>query len=262
MKRRVLVLGLAMLLGATFSLQAQDDLARELPRIPPREPAEALKSFKLHPGFRLEAVATEPLVSSPVSVCYDADGLLYVVQMHGYPYTEDKPSGAVVRLEDRDGDGRFDAKTVFLDGLMWPTGVVPYDGGVFVAVAPEIIYAKDVDGDGVADVRKVVFSGFGTGNVQGLVNGLLWGPDGWIYGSAERSATSPAPNSARSRFAAATSGSGLTARRSSRSPAAARTATASTTGGTASSATTATTSARSSCRRTTSSAIRRTSPPG
>ena len=92
--------------------------------------------------------------------------------------------GNVTRLEDRDGDGRFETRTVFLDGLSWPTGVVPYDGGVFIAVAPDIIYAKDTNGDGVADVKKVMFTGFGTENVQGLLNGLLWGPDGWIYGVA------------------------------------------------------------------------------
>jgi putative membrane-bound dehydrogenase-like protein len=184
MKRRVPAFLLATLLGTSFTLRAQDDLARELPRIPPREPAEALKSFVAHPGFHLEAVATEPMAASPVSVCYDADGRLYVVEMRGYPYIEEKPAGAVVRLEDRDGDGRFDARSVFLDGLAWPTGVVPYDGGVFVAAAPDLIYAKDTDGDGAADVRKVVFTGFGTGNVQALLNGLLWGPDGWIYGAA------------------------------------------------------------------------------
>ena len=66
--------------------------------------------------------------------------------------------------------------TIFVDGLSWPTGVVPYDGGVFIAVAPDILYAKDTDGDGVADVKKVMFTGFGTENVQALLNGLLWGP--------------------------------------------------------------------------------------
>src|SRR5262249_17510237 len=62
------------------------------------------------------------------------------------------------------------------------TAIVPYDGGVFIAAAPEILYAKDTNGDGVADVKTVMFTGFGTDNVQGLLNGLLWGPDGWIYG--------------------------------------------------------------------------------
>ena len=99
-----------------------------------------------------------------------------------YPYPEKTPSGHVTRLEDRDGDGRFETRTIFVDGLSWPTGIVPYDDGVFIAVAPDILYAKDTDGDGVADVRKVLFTGFGTENVQGLFNGLLWGPDGWIYG--------------------------------------------------------------------------------
>ena len=119
-----------------------------------------------------------------MSVCYDAEGRLYVVEMRGYPYPEKSPTGKVVRLEDRDGDGRFDSRTVFVDGLSWPTGIVPYDDGVFIAVAPDILYAKDTNGDGVADVKKVMFTGFGTENVQGLLNGLLWGPDGWIYGVA------------------------------------------------------------------------------
>ncbi len=162
---------------------AEDDLAHELPRLKPLAPDAALKSFRIHAGFRLDLIAAEPLVTDPVSVCYDADGQLYVVEMRGYPYPEKTPSGGVVRLEDRDGDGRFETRTQFLDGLSWPTSVVPYDDGVFVAVAPDIIYAKDTTGDGVADTKKVMFTGFGTENVQGLLNGLLWGPDGWIYGA-------------------------------------------------------------------------------
>ncbi|WP_337175741.1 PVC-type heme-binding CxxCH protein [Paludisphaera sp.] len=176
-----LALALTLLLGATAA-RGQDDLARELPRIPPREPAEAMDSLAVHPGFRVEQVATEPLVRSPVAVAYDADGAMYVVEMRGYPFIEDRPSGAVVKLEDADGDGKFDSRSVFLDGLMWPTGVVPYDGGVFIAVAPEILYAKDTDGDGKADVRRVAFTGFNTNNVQGLLNSLRWGEDGWIHG--------------------------------------------------------------------------------
>jgi putative membrane-bound dehydrogenase-like protein len=164
--------------------RADDDLAGELPRIKPLGPEAALQSFKIHPGFKLEAAATEPLVTDPVSACYDADGRLYVAEMRGYPYPENSPTGYIRRLEDTDGDGRFDRSTIFVPGLSWPTGVVPYDGGVFIAVAPEILYAKDTDGDGVADIKKTIFRGFETQNVQGLFNGLLWGPDGWIYGVA------------------------------------------------------------------------------
>jgi len=185
MKLRFATSFLAVMLGAALAAFADDDdLAAELPRIPPMDPEQALQSFVAIPGFKVDQVAAEPLVKSPVSVCYDADGALYVVEMRGYPFTEDKPSGAVVRLEDRDGDGRFETQNVFVDGLMWPTGIVPYDGGVFIAVAPDIIYAKDTDGDGKADIREVVFSGFSTANVQGLINNLTWGTDGWIHGSA------------------------------------------------------------------------------
>jgi putative membrane-bound dehydrogenase-like protein len=171
-----------LLLLAASVAPGQDDLARELPRIRPLEPAAAVASFRVHKGFRLEPVATEPLVTDPVSVCFDADGRLYVVEMRGYPYPEKTPTGNVTRLDDRDGDGRFDTQTIFVDGLSWPTGIVPYDDGVFIAVAPDVLYAKDTNGDGVADIKKVMFTGFGTENVQGLLNGLLWGPDGWIYG--------------------------------------------------------------------------------
>ncbi|MBY0395591.1 MAG: dehydrogenase, partial [Thermoleophilia bacterium] len=172
----------APLLALAALRAADDDLAKELPRIPPKSPAEALKGLTIQHGFRVEPIATEPLVTDPVHVCYDADGALYAVEMRGYPYPEDTPSGNVRRLVDKDGDGKFDASTIFVDGLSWPTSVVPSDGGVFICVPPEILYAKDTDGDGVADVKKVAFSGFGTQNVQALANGLLWGPDGWIYG--------------------------------------------------------------------------------
>jgi putative membrane-bound dehydrogenase-like protein len=173
---------LAIITSSAVLRGQEDDLARELPRIHHLEPAAALASFKLHAGFRLDPVAVEPLVTDPVSLCYDEEGRAYVVEMRGYPYPENSPTGYVRRLEDRDGDGHFDASTIFVPDLSWPTSVVPYDGGVFIAVAPDILYAKDTNGDGVADVKKVVFSGFGTSNVQALVNGLLWGTDGWIYG--------------------------------------------------------------------------------
>jgi putative membrane-bound dehydrogenase-like protein len=180
---RIIILSTAVLATAALRGRSQDvDLARELPRIKPLDVAAALKSFRIHDGFHLEPIAIEPMVTNPVSVCYDADGRLYVVEMRDYPYSQQTPSGRITRLEDQDGDGRFESRTIFLDGLAWPTGIVPYDAGVFIAAAPDILYAKDTNGDGVADLKKVMFTGFGTENVQGLLNGLLWGPDGWIYG--------------------------------------------------------------------------------
>jgi putative membrane-bound dehydrogenase-like protein len=165
---------------------AQDkDLAKELPRIAPREPEDAISTFRIHPDFEIRLVASEPDVASPVAATFDADGRLYVVEMRGYPFREDaKPTGRVRLLEDRDGDGRYERSSVFLDGLNWPTGIVAAKGGVYVAAAPELVFAKDTTGDGCADLHSVVFTGFGTHNVQGLVNGLIYWADGWIYGSS------------------------------------------------------------------------------
>ena len=170
-------------LSAWIAPPANDEaLARELPRIPPKSAEEAIAGFRTLPGFHIEPIAVEPLVADPVALVQDERGRAYVVEMRGYPFAEKEPTGEVRLLEDRDDDGKYETSTVFLDRLNWPTSVVAYQGGVFVAAAPEIIYAKDTNGDGKADIRKVFFSGFGVQNVQALLNGLLWGPDGWIYG--------------------------------------------------------------------------------
>ena len=145
----------------------------------------ALKSFRIHDGFQLEPVAVEPLVTDPVSVCYDADGRLYVVEMRGYPLSgEERPpaTSAVSRTATATaGSRRGRSLSTACRGR---PGSSPTTAACSSRLRPDILYAKDTNGDGVADVKKVMFSGFGTENVQGLLNGLLWGPDGWIYGVA------------------------------------------------------------------------------
>ena len=89
--------------------------------------------------------------------------------------------GRIVWLEDADGDGSFDQSHVFVDDLPYPTGVKAWRDGVLVTAAPDILQFKDSDGDGKADVRKVLYSGFGEGNQQHRVNGLRWGLDNWLY---------------------------------------------------------------------------------
>jgi putative membrane-bound dehydrogenase-like protein len=164
--------------------QGDDDLGPQLRRLPALEPADALASFQIHEGFRLIQVAAEPLVRSPVAASFDSDGRLYVVEMGDYPFAANRPDGRVVILDDTDGDRIYDRRTVFLDDLSWPTGVLCSQGGVFVTTAPDIVFARDTDGDDRADERRVVFTGFGTQNVQALVNSLIWGSDGWIYGAS------------------------------------------------------------------------------
>src|SRR6185369_11234149 len=99
------------------------------------------------------------------------------------PEAAAQPSGRIRILEDLDGDGRADRSRVFVDGLHWPTGIALWKGGAFVAAAPDLLYLKDEDGDGVVDLRRVVWTGFGTKNVQALFNNLKWGIDNWLYGA-------------------------------------------------------------------------------
>jgi putative membrane-bound dehydrogenase-like protein len=162
------------------------ELAAFLEPLPPKTPAEALKTFETTGGFRMEVLAAEPLVRSPVAAAYDEDGNLYVAEMTDYPYKPrpgNKPLGSVRLLRDTDGDGRFDESHVFADGLLWAAGVAPWKGGVFVASPPDIWYLKDTDGDRRADVRCKVFTGFGTENEQAMLNNLVMGLDHKIYGS-------------------------------------------------------------------------------
>src|SRR5262245_39239218 len=142
------------------------------------------KTLRPRPGFKVELVAVEPLIRSPVAFDWGPDGRLWVVEMRDYPLGMDnkgKPGGRIVCLEDTDGDGRYDKSTVFLDGLLFPTGVMSWGKGVLVTCAPDVFYGEDTDGDGKADRREVLFTGFGEANPQHRVNGLRWGLDNWIY---------------------------------------------------------------------------------
>jgi putative membrane-bound dehydrogenase-like protein len=163
------------------------DFSAELPRIPPVEPDKALETFDVQRGYRVELVAAEPLVNTPVAAAFDENGRLYVVEMRGYSEQPDELLSQVRLLVDTDGDGRFDASTVFVDKLSWPTAVVCYDGGVFIGDAPDILYCKDTNGDGRADERKIVFTGFSKANVQGLLNSFCWGLDNRIHGATSTS---------------------------------------------------------------------------
>lgn len=161
---------------------ARQLIAFDMP--PPKSPEEALTAFRVRPGFRVELVAAEPEVVDPVAFDWDAQGRLWVVEMRDYPLGLDgkgKPGGVVKVLDDPDGDGRYERATVFLDGLPFPTSIMPWRNGVLITAAPDLLYAEDTDGDGRADVRKVLFTGFHPGNQQHHFNGFERGLDGWIY---------------------------------------------------------------------------------
>ena len=167
--------------GSLASLHAEPDYADELPRVPATEPAAAINTFQLIDGFKIELVAAEPQVTDPVAMAFDENGNLFVAEMRGYSEQGADQMGRIRFLEDNDGDGLFDRSTVFADRMSWPTAVTCYDGGVFVGVAPDLLYLKDENGDRRADRREVVLSGFGRGNVQRLINSFRWGLDNRIH---------------------------------------------------------------------------------
>ena len=106
-------------------------------------------------------MVSEPLVMDPVAFEWDEHGRLWVVEMAAYPLGLDdngKPGGRVRVLEDRNNDGRYDHSTVFLDALPYPSGVIPWRDGVLVSAAPNILFARDTNGDLRADETKILFT--------------------------------------------------------------------------------------------------------
>src|SRR5262245_18816806 len=143
--------------------------ADKIPSAPVLSAEDELATFQIAPGFRAELVAAEPLVQSPVAIQFDHQGRLWVVEMTGYmrnPEGRDEgdPIGNVVILSDRDGDGRMDHRTVFLDGLVMPRALMLVADGALVAEPPKVWFARDTNGDGRADEKIEVLADYATQN--------------------------------------------------------------------------------------------------
>ncbi len=148
----------------------------------PRSPEETRLGIRVPPGYRVELVAAEPEVLDPVAFDWDARGRLWVVEMADYPSGMDGAGGGRVRLlEDIDGDGRYESSRLFAEGLSFPNGIAVWRDGVIVTAAPQILFLRDTDGDGVCDAREVLLDGFMEGNQQLRVNGLRMGLDGMLW---------------------------------------------------------------------------------
>ena len=200
-----IVLPLIFVAGASAQIgdkagEAQKPIvpAEKIPPSPALAPAEALKSFKLAPGIKLELAAAEPLVQEPVAITFSPDGRMWVVEMRGYMPDldgsgEDAPVGRIVVLTDRDGDGRYDESKVFVDQLILPRAIMLVGDGVLIGAPPELIFWRDTDGDGKADKKDVVANDYGVkvdpkrphlANPERAPNSLLWAFDNWIYSAA------------------------------------------------------------------------------
>src|SRR4029450_11496391 len=204
-----LQLTLALVLAA-HGLSAQIPSPTDAPK--PLSPEQSAAAFKLPPGFRIEVVASEPLIESPSGVCWDERGRMFVCELHGYNLegqldieelnktgqldtqvrrvqadekfkvaAQSGTFGVVKMLSDANNDGRMDQAVVWAADLPPAYGLVAARGGVIVACAPDIVYLADRDGDGRAEIREKVFTGFATGALERGINAPQWGVDGWIY---------------------------------------------------------------------------------
>jgi putative membrane-bound dehydrogenase-like protein len=165
---------------------------------------EALEAFYLHEDFEIELFASEPHVVDPVEMVFDEYGNVYVMEMSDYPFKDRSLSdddvvgevsqypyhpevlesgGRIRRLIDSSGDGRIDSSAVFAEGIREGTSILPWDGGLIITSAPDILFLKDTTGDQKADNREVLFTGFSTSNVQAQITSLRYSVDNWIYAS-------------------------------------------------------------------------------
>lgn len=147
-------------------------------------PEESLRRIELDGDYEVQLVACEPLVRDPVEVTWDAVGRMFVADMIDYPLGP--PAGEaflsrVQQLVDDDGDGRMDRAITFADSMDHVQGLLPYDGGLIATTRTEILFLKDTDDDGKADVRRPLIKGLNPRHSQLQVSAPRWGPDGCVY---------------------------------------------------------------------------------
>jgi putative membrane-bound dehydrogenase-like protein len=161
--------------------QAAPEPSTMQPDYPALSPQDSLKTISVPEGFAVDLVASEPNIMDPVAFDWDANGNLWIAEMADYPEGNGASGGRIRVLLDEDGDGRYETSRLFAEGLSFPNGILTWRDGIIVTVAPEVLFLRDTNGDGKADHREVLLSGFGTGNQQLRVNGLRWGLDNRVY---------------------------------------------------------------------------------
>ncbi|MES2789578.1 MAG: PVC-type heme-binding CxxCH protein [Planctomycetota bacterium] len=184
--------GLSLFLGSV-SLSA----AEKFPEIydseksteKPMTPADVVKTAKLPPGFQLSAFAAEPDVQNPIAITTDERGRLWVAENFtwagsGLGNYDTKLRDRIIILEDTDGDGKHDKRTVFWDGAVKLTSVEVGFGGVYALCLPNLLFIPDRNRDDIPDGPPVILlDGINDHSVGHTpANGLKWGPDGWLYG--------------------------------------------------------------------------------
>src|SRR6478672_13706656 len=194
---RLHAMALVLFFGALVALGAQEPSDRSWsPGVqkapdtsPPLSPADEMKQFYLPPGYRVELVASEPLIQDPIAIDWDADGRLWVVEYPEYvrnltdPEPNLEPIGRIAVLEDTDNDGKMDKRTVFADGLVQARSVKALDHGILVLEPPNVWLMHDTNGDLKVDTKELVGTDYGRreGGVEGNANSFEWGLDNYLH---------------------------------------------------------------------------------
>jgi putative membrane-bound dehydrogenase-like protein len=148
-------------------------------------PLEAAEAMSVPDGFHVDLVAAEPDLHQPVALAIDGAGRLWVAEAHSYPIRvpDEEAKDQILVFEDHNGDGHFETRTVFADGLNLVSGLEVGLGGVWVGAAPYLLFIPDRDGDLVPDGEpEVLLDGWEWQDTHETLNAFTWGPDGWLYG--------------------------------------------------------------------------------
>jgi len=160
-------------------------------QLEPLTPEQTVAQLKVPDGFSVKLFAGEPDVKQPISFCFDDRGRVWVAENTSYPKWTPQGKDRIVIFEDTDGDGKFDRRTVFCEGLTMVTGLEVGFGGAWVVAPPRLLFIPDKDGDDKPDGPPVtLLDGFGNQGGHNIVNGFTWGPDGWLYAGHGRTSIS------------------------------------------------------------------------
>jgi putative membrane-bound dehydrogenase-like protein len=148
-------------------------------------PEESRKIMEVPDGFAVDLIAGEPDLVQPIAMSFDARGRIWVIEGMTYPRRAPEGQGKdrILIFEDKDGNGSFETRKIFAEGINLASGIEIGFGGVFVGAAPYLLFYPDANGDDIPDSEpEILLDGFGYHDTHETLNSFTWGPDGWLYG--------------------------------------------------------------------------------